>query len=104
MRAWVLCFHGQGWSAGRSHTVGPHLGGVNLAYTESVPEIGTVLHAYLNTPHADRHHFTTKGDALADAIRRHYADAMLAMVSQLTVISKRQIDRSIVGNGRSTPA
>jgi CHAT domain len=71
----------------------PHLGGADLAYTESVPEIETVLHAYMNTPHADRHRFTTRGDALADAMRQYYGDAMLATVSQVTVISKRQIDR-----------
>lgn len=71
----------------------PHLGGAELAYTESVPEIETVLHAYLNTPHADRHRFATKGDALADAMRRFYGDAMLAAVNRVTVISKGRIDR-----------
>jgi hypothetical protein len=71
----------------------PHLGGAELEYTESVPEIETVLHAYLNTPHADRHRFTTKGDALADAMRVYYGDAMLAAVSRVTVVSKRRLDR-----------
>jgi hypothetical protein len=71
----------------------PHLGGVELQYTAQVPEIETVIHAYLNTPHADRHRFTTKGEGLADTMRRFYGDAMLAAVSRVTVISKRQIDR-----------
>lgn len=71
----------------------PHLGGAELAYTAQVPEIETVLHAYLNTPHADRHRFTTKGEALADTMRRYYGDAMLAAVSRVTVISRRQLDR-----------
>lgn len=71
----------------------PHLGGAELAYTESVPEIETILHAYLNTPHADRYRFTTKGEALADTMRRFYGDAMLAAISRVTVISKGRIDR-----------
>lgn len=71
----------------------PHLGGAELAYTESVPEIETVLHAYLNTPYAERHRFTTKGEALADTMRRYYGDAMLTQISRVTVISKRRIDR-----------
>lgn len=71
----------------------PHLGGVELAYTAQVPEIETVLHAFLNTPHAERHRFTTKGDALAETMRRHYGDAMLAAASRVTVISKRRVDR-----------
>lgn len=71
----------------------PHLGGTELAYTETVPEIETVLHAYLNTPYAERHRFTTKGEALADTMRRYYGDAMLTQISRVTVISKRRIDR-----------
>jgi hypothetical protein len=71
----------------------PHLGGAELVYTAQVPEIETVIHAYLNTPHANRHRFTTEGVALADTMRRFYGDAMLAAVSRVTVISRRQIDR-----------
>jgi hypothetical protein len=70
----------------------PHLGGAALVYSENVPEIETVLHAYLNTPHADRHRFTTKGDSSADTMRQFYGDAMLAQVSRVTIISKRRVD------------
>jgi hypothetical protein len=71
----------------------PYLGGTYLSYTESIPQIETVLHSYINTPHADRYRFATKGDALAGTMRQHYGESMLAAFNQVTVISKRRIDR-----------
>lgn len=71
----------------------PHLGGTDLSYTVSVPEIETVLHSYINTPHADRYRFVTKGDALVDTMLQYYGESMLAATSRVTLISKRRIDR-----------
>lgn len=70
----------------------PHLGGIELAYSEQVPEIETVLHAYCNTPFSERHRFTTKGDILVDAMKRHYGSAMFSTVNKVTVVSKQRIN------------
>ena len=70
----------------------PQLGGTDLAYTENTPEIENVLHAYLNTPFTERYRFTTKGEQLTDAMKQFYGDRMITPVSEVTVISKQQID------------
>jgi hypothetical protein len=72
----------------------PQLGGTNLQYTENIPEIENTLHAYLNTPYAERHGFTTKGEKLADAMRTFYGERDQHAVTKVTVVAKRHIEGS----------
>lgn len=70
----------------------PQLGGITLDYTEVIPEIEDLLHAYLNTPYAERHRFTTKGEQLVDAMKQYYGDRMLLPVGAVQFLTKRIID------------
>jgi len=69
----------------------PQKGGTSLAYIDSIPDVESLIHTYLNTPFQGREQFTTKGDALKDTMCKFYGEEMQVAVGKVTVISMQPV-------------
>jgi hypothetical protein len=71
---------------------GAHLQPSVLAYSAHVPEIERILHAYFNSPYAERAKFTTTGEPLTPVLVKYYAAHMHRKVEKIQVSSMKLVE------------
>jgi hypothetical protein len=70
---------------------GPAVGNTTVQYTAMIPAVEDLLLAYMNTPHAERYTYTTKGAAIKEQMARYYGDKLHTRIDSVTVVSTNEI-------------